>query len=103
MRHTNPTVLLGLALWLAACLSGRDVLGARVRRSSLVIAMTVIFGLFSRPASIRPKPRPARHRRRPLKGVSSRGPPVGRPWAPSAVRSPAMLGRARPSAPPPEG
>jgi Glycine zipper len=28
MRHTNPTVLLGLALWLAACLSGRDVLGA---------------------------------------------------------------------------
>jgi hypothetical protein len=28
MRHTNPTVLLGLALWLAACLGGGDVLGA---------------------------------------------------------------------------
>lgn len=28
MRYTNPTVLLGLALWLAACLGGGDVLGA---------------------------------------------------------------------------
>jgi hypothetical protein len=28
MRDTNPTVLLGLALWLAACLGGGDVLGA---------------------------------------------------------------------------
>jgi uncharacterized protein HemX len=28
MRHTNTIVLLGLVLWLAACLSGRDVLGA---------------------------------------------------------------------------
>ena len=28
MRDTNPTVLLGLALWLAACLCGGDVLGA---------------------------------------------------------------------------
>ncbi|MGH8068195.1 MAG: glycine zipper family protein [Candidatus Entotheonellia bacterium] len=28
MRHTNPTVFLGMALWLAACLGGGYVLGA---------------------------------------------------------------------------
>ena len=65
MRHTNPTVLLGLALWLAACLCGGDVLGADLYiypnkgqspEQQSAIAMTVIFGLFSRPASIRPEP-----------------------------------------------
>ena len=28
MRQMNPTVLLGMALWLAVCLGGGDVLGA---------------------------------------------------------------------------